>query len=260
MKANKAISVLSFLLVVVLSCISFVLSYFAIRQMTIDTGATINNLAFLMPFVVDGAMMVFSFSALRKSLNGDSNLSDMALVVFATLASISFNVLHAPREVLSMVIAGLPPLALFFSFERVIDMVRDSVRRQAVISSLADLEAKKASILDAVKLAQEKVSALQADVNRLTDGRNRLTEDVNRLTVERQALSGEVSSLQARIDEMGQSRFTNEQLVSFYRLVPGATQQAAADVMGVTRTAISEREKALAGVIHRNGKVEVLMK
>ena len=117
------------ILVGLLAIAAFALSFDALRNLAITTGAIPNpEQAWLFPVLLDGGVVVFSLAALRASLTGSDRRWYMTLVVVVTLLSVAFNVAHATRGILSSVMAGMPPLLLFMAFESLMRQIQDSLK------------------------------------------------------------------------------------------------------------------------------------
>jgi hypothetical protein len=120
------------LLVGLLAIAAFALSFEALRDLAIVSGAIPNpKRAWLFPVLLDGGVVVFSLAALRASLTGGDRKWFMTLVVMVTLLSVAFNVAHATRGILSAIMAGMPPLLLFLAFESLMRQVQDSLQLPA---------------------------------------------------------------------------------------------------------------------------------
>lgn len=115
-------------LVGLLAIAAFALSFEALRDLAIITGAIPNpRHAWLFPVLLDGGVVVFSLAALRASLTGGDRRWYMTLVVVVTLLSVAFNVAHATKGILPSVMAGMPPLLLFMAFESLMRQIQDSL-------------------------------------------------------------------------------------------------------------------------------------
>lgn len=104
-------------LVVMLAIGAFILSFEALRDLAVTSGAVSPRQAWVFPFIIDGSIIVFSLSALRASLTGEDRKWYMLLVTVVTLASVGFNVAHAKGGTLACIMAAMPPLLLFGAFE-----------------------------------------------------------------------------------------------------------------------------------------------
>lgn len=130
-KAVRWIGRATAILVGLLAIAAFALSFEALRDLAITTGAIPNpEQAWLFPVLLDGGVVVFSLAALRASLTGSDRRWYMTLVVVVTLLSVAFNVAHATRGILSSVMAGMPPLLLFMAFESLMRQIQDSLKPQ----------------------------------------------------------------------------------------------------------------------------------
>jgi hypothetical protein len=134
--ANKVISFLTAVMVALLSAVSFALSYSALRNLALGSGAVLPSLSWAWPLVVDGAMVVFSLTILRASLYGERTWLQWFLVASFSLLSVGLNVAHAPQNVIAWIVAGVSPVALLLSFESLMSQVRTSVKRHGVAQTL----------------------------------------------------------------------------------------------------------------------------
>jgi hypothetical protein len=106
-------------LVGLLGIASFALSFEALRDLAVRTGALPPQSAWLFPILVDGAAIIFSLSAFRASVVGaeSDRRWHFSLVVAISLCSVGFNIAHAEKGVVPSAIAAAPPILLFFAFE-----------------------------------------------------------------------------------------------------------------------------------------------
>ena len=134
---DQGLSLFSLGLVLALAAGAFALSYAGLKDLASTNGVD-PRLVWIWPLVLDGAIVVFSVCAFRAGLCGESVTYPMFLVVLSTIASIAFNVLHAPipegayfwsREALvPRIMASIPPLCLFLSFEVMIRQLKSQVK------------------------------------------------------------------------------------------------------------------------------------
>lgn len=106
-------------LVGLLGIASFALSFEALRDLAVRTGALPPQSAWLFPILVDGAAIIFSLSAFRASVVGaeSDRRWHFSLVVAISLCSVGFNIAHAEKGVVPSAIAAAPPILLFLAFE-----------------------------------------------------------------------------------------------------------------------------------------------
>lgn len=141
---NQGLSIFSLCLVLALAAGAFALSYAGLKDLASTNGVD-PRLVWIWPLILDGAIVVFSVCAFRAGLAGESITYPMFLVVLSTIASIAFNVLHAPvppdaiywsREVMvPRIMASIPPLALFLSFEVMIRQLKSQAGNPFVNSA-----------------------------------------------------------------------------------------------------------------------------
>ncbi len=125
---NKYIAWLTSILVFAVALGSFVLSYNALYDVAIKNGIT-PSLAFIWPLLVDFSLVVFSLAVVTAHLYSESTRKQWLLVAIYTIATVLFNCLHAPDNLLARVIATVPPVSLFFSFELLMQQLKNSMDR-----------------------------------------------------------------------------------------------------------------------------------
>ena len=168
--AVRTLSVSTGLLVALLAAGAFALSFDALNHLAEENGVT-SGLTWVWPLVLDGAIVVFSLSALRASLHRETIGYPMSLVVIATAASVLFNVAHAPGGLLAHTMAAVPPVFLFLSFELLMRQLRAEVERSAKLASLEQMS---------------------GEMDKMEAARLRLSSQIERLTSQRDALKGEI--------------------------------------------------------------------
>lgn len=149
MKQDK-LSVISGILVGAIALIAFILSFDAIMHLAIGNGVN-ERLAWMVPLIVDGAMVVFSVSVMRSTLAGEKTWQGWALIVAFTAVSVWFNIAHSNMTTFGIAIAALAPLALFATFETLMSQIRSTV--QGGINALAKKWQSRAKVL--LRLAKE---------------------------------------------------------------------------------------------------------
>lgn len=139
-KPTAIINRLSFALVGLLAAGAFVLSYASLWGTALAYGLS-PWLAWIWPLLVDFALIVFSLSVVRANLKGERVLWPWLMVGVYTLATVSFNVLHAPDNTTARIVAIVAPVSLFLSFETLMAMLKAEVRRSGAVQSMAEIEA-----------------------------------------------------------------------------------------------------------------------
>ncbi|MAS95564.1 MAG: hypothetical protein CMO55_20375 [Verrucomicrobiales bacterium] len=166
----KVLSSMTGILVALLATGAFALSFDALNHLAEENGVT-PSLTWVWPLVLDGAIVVFSLSVLRASLHREPIRYPMTLVVIATMASVIFNVAHAPDGFLSHTMAAVPPVFLFLSFELLMRQLRSEVTRASRIKCLGELE-------DEIEELSSKTARLSGQVLRLEDQRDTLKLEI----------------------------------------------------------------------------------
>ena len=134
---SKAISAISFVtaaLVVLLALGCFILSFEALWHFAERSGAIAVERAWVFPLVIDGSIIVFTVSALRCSIVGESERWPLTLVIISTGFSVLFNIAHAPGGILTALVSAMPPLLLFLAFESLMKQVRSNLRARGMLA------------------------------------------------------------------------------------------------------------------------------
>jgi hypothetical protein len=95
---------------------AFLLSYDALHQLA-RTSHVPALLAWLWPLIVDGFILVASLAVLDAVHTGRRAVYPWLLVLAFSTLSVTFNVLHTPRDTIAQLVAAIPPVALVLSFE-----------------------------------------------------------------------------------------------------------------------------------------------
>jgi hypothetical protein len=111
------ISRVTLVLVLLLAAGSFTISYEALSELAAASGAVDPSRAWVFALLVDGAIVIFSISALRATVAGESDRWSMTLVITTTAASILLNIAHARPGPVGWLVGAMPPMLLFLSFE-----------------------------------------------------------------------------------------------------------------------------------------------
>lgn len=151
---------------------AFWLSFEAIQSIAIQYGIPEKN-AWVFPLLVDGAITIYSITRLYGALTsekGTERWSFVLIFVFVGL-SILFNISTTIRDGLStnfdffvsFIVHALPPVVLFSSFEMLMMLLHDHVRRgelfvrkKSLITQVEKLESKKDALGKQVQVLEEK--------------------------------------------------------------------------------------------------------
>ena len=188
---TKFIAVVTGGLTLTIALIGFTLSYSALYQVAIDNGVP-TNLAALWPLLIDFALVVFSVSVLNSKVNRKRQSGGWLLVIFFTVLTLFFNAVHAGTgDIVKLIVAFVPPVALFFSFERFMFQVSDnlSVKGDVKPAQAAAVASVKPDVKPLVKVVKPLLNDRQAAiVNGVREGANTnvaLAEmlDLSRVTI-----------------------------------------------------------------------------
>ena len=123
----KAQSKLSAVLIGIIALIAFILSYNAIQKLAYDNG-TPKELSYLVPLVIDGALVVFAVAMLDAATAYNKRpYAISVLVAVFVLISIAFNIAHSNLKVIGIAIAVIAPFALFATFETLMWQIKQAI-------------------------------------------------------------------------------------------------------------------------------------
>jgi hypothetical protein len=271
-RSNQLISLVTGALVAFLALAAFRLSFDALRDLAAANGIA-SQMAWLYPAIIDGAIIIFSLSVLQASLNRERTRYPWALVGLFTALSIGLNILHAPTAPLPRLLAAIPPIALFLSFELLMNQIKSIVRRLGHVQSLAELATavdQKRTEMDA--LIARKQAELNAWTQKQTAEIERLTAQVERLTVQKSDLQQEVRTLKteqkasslpksdgvldiANAIRMSKKEQAMSTLLDFLAANPDASLSEIADEIGRSKSTAGSYVSELTenGRLHKNG-------
>jgi Skp family chaperone for outer membrane proteins len=216
---NKLIGWLSGTLTLVLTVLSFMLSFNALRDLAAVHGVSIPT---IFPLILEGAVIIFSLAALRKSLCGEDAKWQWTLIIGSSLLAGVFNVLHSDPDYVSRVMAACPSLFLLLSFETFLSQVKGTVKRQGTLIGLEEL--------------RQHVDEQRQELDRLTAERERMTANI---TDEREKLKAELATYRKRvtatITALDEKKSTLDTEITDLRREGRAQRQTVLTVSGDTR-------------------------
>lgn len=257
MKAVKTIALTTAVLVFLVALGSFALSYHNLRQMAIDNGIT-GNLAYVWPLLIDFSLIVFSLSVVNAYLQSESTFKQWSLVGVYTVATISFNVMHAPDNLQSQIVAAIAPVSLFFSFELLMNQLKTSVKKHGLTLNIEQLQkrldTKQNEFNNLVDTKGQQLDTLTAKVEQQQRKLEQLKQAESVLTTDKNS-----SIEQARLAKLEQDSNDKQQrldtLLNILIVNPEESVTALAEQLTVSRTTVYNDLKELeqAGLIHKNG-------
>lgn len=270
-RANQIISLLSGALVAFLALAAFVLSFDALRHLAAANGVAA-GMAWLYPAIIDGAIIIFSLSVLQASLNRERTRYPWALVGLFTALSIGLNVLHASTAPLPRLLAAVPPIALFLSFELLMNQVKSLVRRLEIGQRLQELEtavqqkqtelhtliSHKQAELDAlVQERQTAVQQLDTQLHTLVTRKEELLDELRQLRHEKRGrqLSNTDSIAHARAQREVYKQAALDAMLAYLASHPDASLADMATAIGRSRSTAGNyvNELLANGRLHKNG-------
>lgn len=126
---NRFITGLNILLVILVAIGSFVLSYSALSDLASNNGFA-GWRAYVLPLVIDVGMLAFGLAVVHAHLHGTNPLRRRGLNLLYIIATVSFNIVHAPNNLLAQTLAALPPVTLFFTFEVLMAMIEHNIKQR----------------------------------------------------------------------------------------------------------------------------------
>ena len=274
-RTNTLISTLTGVLVVLLAAAPLLLSFDDLKHLAATNGIPAGK-SWIYPAIVDGAIIVFSLSVLQASLNRQHTLYPWILVGAFTVLSVILNIVHAPTSFLSRVLAAIPPLALFLSFELLMGQIKGIVQRSGAVQSLHELfeaiRQKQAELDELIRVRRDEMKVVidqhNAEVTKLTTQTEQLTAKKEALQSELQELRAEQKSLQkaeqtydtvsierARAARDSAKQEAIETLLTFLAEHPNATLTEIAEVIKRSKSTVSGyvNELQTNGQLHKNG-------
>lgn len=134
---TKAITILTAILVAIVALMAFTLSYYTLQEVALSNGIPL-LLSYIWPLLIDFSLVVFSLTVVTANLHNETTWRQWTLVGVYTIATIFFNTLHAwptllPLLASKILVTCVPPLSLFFSFELLMNQLKNSVTYNTTI-------------------------------------------------------------------------------------------------------------------------------
>lgn len=126
---NKQVQIIAGLtgaLTVGLAGAAFTLSFNSLTELARQQGLSV---PVLFPLILEGGLIVFSLTALTRSLEGQNNRLQWALVIGCSLTATAFNIAHAPAGIMARVMWAIPSVILLLAFENLLTQLRYRVNR-----------------------------------------------------------------------------------------------------------------------------------
>jgi len=161
MTANRVIPAVTAILTVALAAAAFVLSFNSLTELAAQQGLSV---PVLFPLILEGGLIVFSLTALTRSLNGQSTRYQWALVIASSAAATAFNVLHAPPTWLARVMWAIPSIMLLLSFESWLTQMRHRVRVGEAQKTLTATETQLTELTTTITAQQAEADRLAATI------------------------------------------------------------------------------------------------
>lgn len=226
-------------------CASFTLSFDAVRD--VASKFVKPSISWLVPLIVDMAMIVFSLVRLYAIAAGERQIVVNGLIVLFTIVSIFFNVNHTgisvnesgvfAYSVIGIVLAVLNPVVLLASSE--------------CLFWILHVNSKQANANSLQVATSIREGALQEEIATLHAREKELREEIAKLSVRKRAVEVQPEST---------ASVARPSVLDYVKDNPYATQTQIATAVGRSRPTVAKQLLALLeqGLISRNGHIEVL--
>lgn len=260
-KYAKTISFVSAILVLLIAVFAFVLSFDAIRNEAISQSIK-PSIAWMVPFIIDGLMIVLSIGVLRAALYGESTKVNWIFIFTFTGVSIVFNWWHAAPTMQGRALAVLYPVSLLIAFESFMNQVRKTVNRNialqentAVFSENEQLKSERENLKnELLRLNEHRQKIEQTIRHEETNIRQKIEHEIEQLTAKRDELSEQIESVKSekKANELNESqRF----MLAYVRNNPNASYAEIGQAIGRAPSTVSKYANELESLemVHKNG-------
>lgn len=159
----KRQSIISACLIGLIAIFAFVLSYNAIQKLAFENGVG-EKLSYLVPLVIDGALVVFAVALLDAATSYNKKPLAITLLVGMFVAiSIAFNIAHSNQKLIGIAIAVIAPVALFTTFETLMWQIKQAIttRNEDLQGQLQVKTNECNSLQTQLQMANEKIEHLE---------------------------------------------------------------------------------------------------
>lgn len=173
-------------LVALIGAIALYISYEALYQTALVNGYS-GLRAYVWPALIDAPLVVFTLAVLVAQLMRQRVVFWAFLVVVYTVATIAFNLAHAPQTLLGWGVAVAAPVGLLLTTEALRHLAKVHIERLVTLSSLSELRhkldgltAQRDSLAATIEQQEAKLShilAQQTDAKQVTNRAN--VEEMN---------------------------------------------------------------------------------
>lgn len=265
--ANSLISFVTGLLILLIAIGSFALSYNNLHQTALSHGVG-PNLAYIWPLLIDFALVVFSLAVVQSNLNNEPAYRRWLMVALYTIATIAFNVYHAPANIAAQIVAVVAPVTLFLSFETLMAMLKNGVIKRNLMTSLSQLKQELERLNGEVGEAKNELSFSEIELTQTAQKVTNLNQQMSQIMSQVEQLKAQKERLISEVDELKKSqraeakkeptgrkgKASQEQVLSL--LNQGLTQAQAAKKLKVSLSTVKRLNKNEPVEVAMNGKVQ----
>lgn len=260
--SNRVIAWVSGTLTLLLVVFSFILSYNNLVALAMEKGLPV---PILFPWVVEFAVVVFSVSVLRRSMQGELAVWGWILVIGSSLTATTFNVIHAQNNLISQAMHAIPSVFMLLAFETFLAQLKEIAKRKLAVQSLAQLHTQITELeqqLTARRRAldtevEPKQTALDKLHQQIEQASTRLVQVKKELEQAGHVKSGSIK--QAKAAQLEQATVSMEhrrvQLVEILDTEGDIGASKLAERLNTSRGTVYNDLNALAeqGIVHKNG-------
>jgi len=261
MKNIKIISFISAILVLIIAVFAFILSFDAIRNLAMAHSIP-SSIAFMVPFIIDGLMVVLSVGVLRSALLGEMTAVNWIFIIAFTAVSIGFNVVHSDQTWTGISFAILYPVSLLIAFESFMAQIKSSVKRgqivdsqSALITRVESLKSEYESLKNEIAESKEILKNAEHETEKMkTVMRKKAEAEIVELTNEKTRLVEQISELN-RTAHASDLSDPKRLMLAYLRNNPAATFAEIGGIIGRAPSTVSRyaNEMETAGIVHKNG-------
>lgn len=232
---------------------ALVLSYDALYTTGVTYGIP-SGKAWIWPLLIDLPLIVFTLALLVAQITLQSVKLWAGLVILYTIATVAFNLSHAQPSPLGWLVAVVAPVGLLLTTEALRHLAKMMIERQAIVETLAELDAKVDTRRQELNALLNQVVAKQQELDALSVKWDNLHRQIEALKVDDKVLNNIPSKTKSDLllDTRRAARQTRLDTLRGYLLDnPQVTLTEAAKYLDVSRQTVGEYIKKLG--LRRNG-------
>jgi len=173
-------------------------------------------------------------------LQSESTWRQWALVGIYSIATVSFNIAHAPNNLQAQIVASIAPISLFFSFELLMNQLKLTVKKHGMSQSIKEMSHEVSRLESEIAQKVQKSESLDNRIDTLRD-------EIEELQAQKNGSNGPNEREMSYANDARQAQI-DERREKVYELLQQEMSQAdMADELGVSVATIKRDLKALNG-------------